>query len=311
MRDRACRFERVVALAGGIGGARLLDGLAAVLPPGALTAVVNTGDDFEHWDLHISPDLDTVMYTLAGLAHPERGWGLADESFRALAMIERYGGDTWFQLGDRDLATHLWRTQLLRAGMRLSAVTERLYRALGIEVRVLPMADLPRRTIIEATDGRRLAFQDWLVRERASPTVRAVSFEGTSEPAPAALEAVHAADLVIICPSNPYVSIDPILGLDGVRSALRGRTVVAVSPIVHGQAIKGPLAGMITSLTGRPPSAAAIAAHYRGLLSAIVVERGDEAGVEVPVHGTATVMGGRPGRADLARDVLRFAESLA
>src|SRR5690242_5155891 len=138
---------RVVALAGGVGGARLLEGLAAFLPPAALTAVVNTGDDFKHWDLFVSPDLDTVMYTLAGIAHPERGWGLTDESFHALSMIERYGGDAWFQIGDRDLATHLWRSQLLRAGLRLTTVTKRLCCALGVSHRVLPMADLPRRTI--------------------------------------------------------------------------------------------------------------------------------------------------------------------
>ena len=149
MPEPTWRRRRVVALAGGVGGARLLDGLAAILPPSALTAVVNTGDDFEHWDLLVSPDLDTVMYTLAGLAHPERGWGLTDESFHTLAMIERYGGDAWFQIGDRDLATHLRRTQLLRVGLRLTTVTERLCRALGVSHRVLPMADLPRRTIID------------------------------------------------------------------------------------------------------------------------------------------------------------------
>jgi LPPG:FO 2-phospho-L-lactate transferase len=301
---------RVVALAGGVGGARLLDGLAAILPPTALTAIVNTGDDFEHWDLLVSPDLDTVMYTLAGLAHPERGWGLTDESFHTLAMIERYGGDAWFQIGDRDLATHLWRSQLLRAGLRLTTVTERLCRALGVSHRVLPMADRPRRTIIETAKGQRLTFQHWLVRERAEPTVRAVRFDGTCEPAPEVIEAILAADLVIICPSNPYVSIDPILALNQVRQALDGRKVVAVSPIVHGRAIKGPLAGMIASLAGRPPSAAAVACHYGGLLSGLVVERGDEGGVEIPVHGTSTVMGGRPGRIRLARDVLAFAESL-
>lgn len=310
MPEPAWQRRRVVALAGGVGGARLLDGLAAVLPPAALTAVVNTGDDFEHWELLVSPDLDTVMYTLAGLAHPERGWGLIDESFHALAMIERYGGDAWFQLGDRDLATHLMRSQLLRAGLRLTTVTERLCLALRVPHRVLPMADRPRRTIIETADGQRLTFQRWLVRERAAPIVRAVHFEGTSEPAPEVVDAILAADLVIICPSNPYVSIDPILGLNRVRPALEGRKVVAVSPIVRGQAIKGPLAGMITSIAGRPPSAAVIARHYGGLLSGLVVERGDEGGVEVPVHGTSTVMGGRPGRARLARDVLAFAEAL-
>jgi len=301
----------VVALAGGVGGARLIDGLAAVLPPEKLTAVVNTGDDFEHLNLYVAPDLDTVMYTLAGLAHPERGWGLADESFHALAMVERYGGQTWFQLGDRDLATHLHRTHLLRAGLRLTTVTERLCRALGVAHRVVPMADRPRRTMIETAGGRMLAFQDWLVRERAAPPVLGLSWQGTCEPAPEVLDAILEADLVIICPSNPYVSIDPILGLHRVRWALAGRKVIAVSPIVHGHAVKGPLAAMIESLAGRAPSAAAIAAHYGELLSGIVVESGDEADLELPALGTATVMGARDGRIRLAHDVLGFAETLS
>jgi LPPG:FO 2-phospho-L-lactate transferase len=295
---------RIVALGGGVGGARLIDGLAAVLPPGALACVVNTGDDFEHLGLAISPDVDTVMYTLAGLAHLERGWGLAQESFGALAMVERYGGPAWFALGDRDLGTHLVRTDALRRGVRLTEITARLGRALGVTSRVLPMADAPRRTVIETADGRSLTFQDWLVRERAAAPVCAVRFEGTTTPAPEVIAAIEEAELIVLCPSNPYVSIDPILGLDGVREALHRRPVVAVSPIVGGRAVKGPLAGMIESLAGRAASAAAVAAHYGDLLSAMVVEPGDEEGIAVPLLSTPIVMADRADRARLARTLL-------
>ena len=317
--------QNVVALSGGVGGARLLDGLNQALPPGALTAIVNTGDDFTHWGLHIAPDLDTVMYTLSGLAHEERGWGLFEESFATLAMMRRYGGDDWFALGDRDLATHLLRSQGLARGESLSAVTERMCRALGIAARVLPMTDGPCRTMIdlipgdwlpEAERGRGEAaitrsFQDWFVRLRAQPAVRRVWFDGSPAPTQAVLSALASADLVVIGPSNPYVSIDPILSLAGVRAALHGRRVVALSPIVGGQAIKGPLATMIPQLTGAPPSATAVAAHYAGMLSAIVVERGDEAAVTgLPVLATSTVMRDRADRLRLARELLQFAESL-
>lgn len=301
----------VVALAGGVGGAKLVDGLAAVLPPGALTAIVNTGDDFEHWGLWISPDLDTVSYTLAGLAHPEQGWGLAGESFGALEMMSRYGGDAWFSLGDRDLGTHLRRTMLLRQGRRLTEVTGELCRALGVSHRIVPMADAPRPTLIESDAGETLGFQDWLVRRRAEPRVRAVRFEGASRPAPEALDAIERAAVIVVCPSNPYVSIDPILSLAGVRAAVAARPVIAVSPIVHGRAVKGPLAAMIETLAGRAPGADAVAAHYGELLTGMVVESGDERGVEVPVLGAATVMKDRAHRAALAREVLAFAEALA
>jgi LPPG:FO 2-phospho-L-lactate transferase len=306
------RWRSVVALSGGVGGARLLDGLAQALPAGALTAIVNTGDDFEHWGLHISPDLDTVMYTLSGLAHEERGWGLAEESFRTLEMIKRYGGDAWFALGDRDIGTHLMRTQALRRGETLTQVTSRLCQALGIASRVLPMADGPCRTMIETTDRGTLTFQDWFVRERASPPVRAVRFDGDPPSAPEVVAAIDAAELVVIGPSNPYVSVDPILTRSGVREALRRKPVVAVSPIVGGQAVKGPLATMIPQLTGRPPSAGAVAAHYGPLLRGLVVERGDESGIEeVAVTGTDAIMRSRHDRKRLAEEVLHFAEELA
>ncbi len=303
---------KVVALSGGVGGARLIDGLARALRPGELTAIVNTGDDFVHLGLHISPDLDTVMYTLAGLAHEERGWGLAKETFAGLAMVRTYGGPDWFALGDGDLATHLLRTQALRDGVALSSITARLCSALGIAQRVLPMADGPYRTMIDTATEGTLPFQEWFVQRRAQPTVRAVRFEGAPTPAAGVLEAIDACDLVLVGPSNPYVSVDPILALDGVRDSIERKPVVAVSPIVGGAAIKGPLAAMIPELTGEPPSAGAVARHYRGLIGAMVVERGDEATISgIPVLGTATVMRSRADRLTLAREILEFAAGMA
>lgn len=301
----------VVALSGGVGGARLLDGLQRALPDGALTAIVNTGDDFVHLGLNIAPDLDTVMYTLSGLGDELRGWGLRDETFSAMATVKRYGGPDWFGLGDRDLGTHLLRTEALRAGETLSAVTARLCGALGITARVLPMADAPCATMIETVADGTLPFQQWFVRRRAQPAVRAVRFEGTRTPAPGVLAAIAACDVVVIPPSNPYVSIDPILQLDGVREAIAKRRVVAVSPIVGGRAVKGPLATMIPELTGAPASAAAVARHYGALLAGIVVERGDEHDLGgLPARATATVMHDREGRLQLARETLAFAREL-
>ncbi|MDP8998583.1 MAG: 2-phospho-L-lactate transferase [Myxococcota bacterium] len=302
---------KVVALSGGVGGARLLDGLAHVLPPGALTAIVNTGDDFVHLGLYVSPDLDTVMYTLAGLADEARGWGLADETFGGLAMMRRYGGPDWFALGDRDIATHLMRTEALRTGVPLSSITARLSRALGIPHPILPMTDGPCRTMIETTSEGTLAFQEWFVHRRAEPTARAVRFEGEKAPAAGVVEAIEACDLVVFGPSNPYVSVDPILAIDGVRDAIARKPSVGLSPIVGGKAVKGPLATMIRDLTGEAPSAGAVARHYRGLVRAMVVERGDEATVSgIPVRGASTVMRSRSDRRVLALEILAFAAEL-
>ena len=308
-------MKNVVALSGGVGGARFVHGLARALEEAGarLTVVINTGDDFEHWGLHVSPDCDTVMYTLADLAHEERGWGLAEESFQTLEMVRRYQGDAWFQLGDRDLATHILRTQALRRGETLSAVTARLSRALGIQADLVPMADGPCRTMIDTVDQGTLSFQDWFVRHRAGPAVRAVRFEGDPPPAAAVLPALAEADLVVFGPSNPYVSIDPILSRPGVRGALGRCPVIAVSPIVGGRAVKGPLGTMIPELAGVPPSPAAIVHHYGGLLTGIVVERGDEGSVaDLPgrVLAADTVMRSRADSLRLAREVLAFAGSL-
>lgn len=304
-------WRAVVALSGGVGGARLVDGLAQVLAPESLTVVVNTGDDFEHWGLSISPDLDTVMYTLAGLGDAARGWGLADESFRALEMVRRYRGEDWFQLGDRDLGTHLVRTEALRRGARLTEVTARLCRALGVGPRLLPMSDDPCRTLIDTALEGTLSFQEWLVHRRARPAVRRVWQDGSPPPAPEVLRALAEAELVLIGPSNPYVSIDPILGLPGVREALAGRPVIAVSPLVHGQAVKGPLGEMIPQLTGQAATAGAIARHYGKLLGALVVAPGDAAEVtDVRVYEADILMRDRADRARLAAEVLALARRL-
>jgi LPPG:FO 2-phospho-L-lactate transferase len=303
---------KVVALSGGVGGARLLDGLARALPAGDLTAIVNTGDDFVHLGLHVSPDLDTVMYTLAGLAHEERGWGLAEETFAGLSMVRRYGGPDWFALGDRDLATHLLRSEALRAGETLSTITARLCSALGVAQHVVPMADAPVRTMIETASDGTLPFQEWFVRRRAEPRVRAVRFDGARAPAPNAMDALARCDVVVVGPSNPYVSIDPILRLDGVRDAIARKPVVAISPIVGGAAVKGPLATMIRDLAQQEPSAGAVARHYGTMLRGMVVERGDERTVSsLPVRATSTVMRSRDDRLRLAREVLSFAAEVA
>jgi len=305
------RLRSVVLLSGGVGGARLAHGLDRALPQGALTVVVNTGDDFEHWGLSISPDLDTVMYTLADLAHVERGWGLADETFHAHAVMQRYGAPDWFALGDRDLATHLTRTEAKRRGESLTAITARLCSSLGVRSAVVPMCDQPFITHIETTTLGTLTFQDWLVRERAKPPVRRVIYEGTREPAAGVLARIQTADLVVIGPSNPYVSIDPILSLRDVRGAVFEKTVIGVSPLLAGRAVKGPLASMIREIDAATPGTAWLAQHY-GDLSALVVQRGDERDAcGLPTLATDTLMPTRVDSLRLANELLAFAEELA
>lgn len=310
----ASRFERVVALSGGVGGARFADGLARVLPAGALTVVVNTGDDFRHWGLSICPDLDTVTYTLAGLGDEARGWGLADESFRALEMMRTYGGEAWFSLGDRDLATHLFRTERLARGESLTRVTRAITTALGVPATILPMADEPRATWVTTEHEGAMLFNEWFVRRRTEPKATAVEFVGAREATAEVLDALERADLVVIGPSNPFVSIDPILTLHGVRERVRAKPVVAVSPIVAGAAVKGPLAAMLRDIDGRAPSPGAVAAHYDGLVGAWVVERGDERDPSLAgarVCATDTVMRSRDDRERLARETLAFAAEAA
>jgi len=307
----------VVALAGGVGGAKLAYGLAQVVPADRLTIIVNTADDFELYGLHISPDLDTVMYTLAGIANPDTGWGVAGDTFETLSAIGRYGQAPWFRLGDRDLATHILRTQMLRQGRTLTAVTQTLSRALGVGPRLLPMTDDRLATIVETDEGD-LEFQDYFVRRRWQPVVRGIRFAGlgTAQPTPEVLAAIEAVGLIILCPSNPFVSIDPILALPGVRDRLRAApAVVAVSPIVGGRALKGPAAKMLAEL-GLEVSAYTVAAHYADFLSGFVLDPVDaaeesriaELGMRVQV--TNTIMQTAEDKTVLARRVLEFSSQI-
>lgn len=306
---------KVVYLSGGVGGARLGHGLSRALGPESLTLAVNTGDDLWHWGVRICPDLDTVMYTLADLAAVERGWGLADETFAALSFVEKYGGETWFQLGDRDLATHLMRSEWLRGGTGLTEITARLCRGLGVAHQLVPMSDAPCETLIDTAKGT-LTFQRWLVQERAQLDASRVWFRREGDAAqtpasPALLAALDAAQLVVIGPSNPYVSIDPILQCAGVRERVARLPVIAVSPIVHGRAVKGPLGRMLETLSHAEPAPAAIVDHYGDLLAGFVGEEGDVLPSErLACHAARTVMTTRSDSLQLARSVLAFAEQL-
>jgi LPPG:FO 2-phospho-L-lactate transferase len=268
---------RVTALAGGTGAAKLLRGLATVIDPSALSIVVNTGDDAEVWGLHVSPDLDSVMYALAGVLDSPRGWGRADETFRCLAVMATYGAPTWFGLGDRDLATHLVRTRALRDGQSLSTITAGLCRALGVTPRLLPMSDDAVRTIIHTPDGR-LGFQEYFVRDKCQVDVVGVEYDGAerARAAPGVLDAIRDADRVVVCPSNPVTSVGPILAVPGIAEALastRAR-VVGVSPIVAGAAVSGP-AGALMRARNLPVSPVGVARAYAPWLSVLLVARED------------------------------------
>lgn len=270
---------RVTALAGGTGAAKLLRGLAACIEPRELAIIGNTGDDTEVWGLHVSPDLDTVTYALAGLLDVTRGWGRADETFRALEAMAELGGPTWFSLGDRDLATHLIRTSALRGGETLTAITARLVTRLGVAARILPMSDAPVRTHVTTTAGR-LTFQEYFVRERAQGDVVSVAYEGApaARPAPGVLEALADAELVLVCPSNPVTSIGPILAVPGIADALRATRapVVGVSPIIGDAPVSGP-AGRLMKARGLAVSALGVAAAYAPWLRALLVDTRDAA----------------------------------
>lgn len=327
----------VVALAGGVGGAKLVDGLAQILAPQELTVIVNTGDDFEHLGLKICPDLDTVCYTLAGIANLATGWGRANETWNALESLAELGGPAWFRLGDRDLGTHLERTRLLREGLSLSEITRRFCEAWGIKPSIFPMSDDPVLTLVYTDEGE-LPFQEYFVRRQCRPKVSGFQFQNASHalPAPGLLEVISAAELVVICPSNPWVSVDPILAIPGMKAELlsseitrrepgvlhsvseRHRPIVAVSPIIGGEAVKGPAAKMYREL-GVEPSALAVARHYGaaqegGLLAGFVMDELDSdlerdvkaLGIETLV--THTLMGTTSQRLRLAKEVLGFAE---
>lgn len=268
---------RVVVLAGGVGAARLLRGLAPRMAPGRLTVIVNTADDDVFHGLNVSPDVDTILYTLSGLSDPLRGWGIDGDTFAALGALGRYGEDTWFQLGDRDLATHLFRTRHLREGRTLGEVTAMQARALGVRVRVLPMSDQPVRTVVETSGGRR-SFQEYLVRDRAREAVRSISYAGirAARPSAGVVAAIAEADAIVFAPSNPFVSIGPILAVPGIRQALRRAQapVVAISPLIGGRPVKGPADRMMRA-HGLPPSPLALAEIYADLLSGLVVDTSD------------------------------------
>jgi LPPG:FO 2-phospho-L-lactate transferase len=314
---------KIIALAGGVGGAKLVDGLSRVLPDDSLTVIVNTGDDFDHLGMRICPDLDTICYTLGGIANPETGWGRADETWNAFDTLGNLGGQTWFRLGDRDLGTHLERTKLLASGHSLSEVTDKFCKVWGIKTRVLPMTDESVATIV-ITDEGELAFQDYFVRLGCQPRVSGFRFRGveSAKPGPGVLESLSEADIVIICPSNPWVSIDPILALPEVKATIlsghESRKVIAVSPIIAGEAVKGPAAKMYQEL-GYKPSALSVAQHYGarsegGILTDFVFDQQD-LDQEDEINGlglagltTNTLMKTDDDRRQLASDIIAFAE---
>jgi LPPG:FO 2-phospho-L-lactate transferase len=316
---------KVVALAGGVGGAKLVDGLSKIINPGSLTVIVNTGDDFVHFGLQICPDLDTVCYTLAGMADPTKGWGLVNESWNVMESIGQMGGPIWFRLGDRDLGTHLERTRLLDKGLSLSQIVRHFCGIWGIDPLVLPMSDdlIPTRIL---TDEGEMGFQEYFVEHQCQPMVSGFHFEGaeSARPVPGLLESIEMSELVIICPSNPWVSVDPILAVPGVwESILLGKSknnVIAVSPIIGGEAVKGPAAKMYKEM-GLQPSARSVAEHYGaqirgGLLTGFILDSVDaylensilEMGIKTLV--TSTLMKSSSDRINLADDVIAFAKSL-
>ncbi|HTW71052.1 MAG TPA: 2-phospho-L-lactate transferase [Acetobacteraceae bacterium] len=307
----------IIALSGGVGGAKLALGLSRILPPEDLLVVVNTGDDFEHLGLSISPDIDTVMYTLAGLANRELGWGRADETWSCMETLATIGGDTWFRLGDRDLAVHIERTRRLRAGETLSAITDDLCRRLGVAQRVVPMSNDPVRTRLLTPTGW-LDFQEYFVRNRCEPKVLELDFHGAlkAKPHPDFIAALNDMRLeaVVICPSNPFISVEPILAIPGVRDALAGCSapVIAVSPIIAGRAVKGPTAKMMTEL-GLDPTAGNVAQRYRDLLDGYVIDHADMAEVvtiDARVTLAQTLMTTIEDREALAKTVLDAAAVL-
>jgi LPPG:FO 2-phospho-L-lactate transferase len=303
---------KLVALAGGTGAAKFLRGLAQLVEPGDLSVVVNTGDDTRIWGLHVSPDLDTVTYMLAGLIDEDKGWGVRDETFHALAHMARFGEPTWFNLGDRDLAIHLHRTRLLGEGRSLSEATRSITRSLGVIASLMPMSDQPVRTRLLGPEGW-LDFQEYFVRDKAQVEIREVRYEGTDSalPAPGVVEAIRAAQAVVVCPSNPITSIGPILAVPGLREALAGTaaTTVAISPIVGSDAVSGP-AGRLMAVSGLPVSAAGVASAYARWLDVLVFDERDArrapdvlaAGVS-PVTAQ-TIMATRADEVALARRVL-------
>lgn len=305
----------VVVLSGGVGGAKLVDGLVRILPPDHLTVVVNTADDFMHLGLHISPDIDSVIYLLAGKSDPVRGWGVVDESWNFMSSLSAWGAEDWFNLGDRDLAMHVLRTRALKEGVGLTAFTATIAAAAGIRASILPMTENVVSTILHTPQGD-LEFQHYFVKHRCEPAVLGISFAGANEARalPAALAALAdpALEAIILAPSNPYLSIDPILAVPGLRDAIRNADapVVAVSPIVGGQSVKGPTGKLMRELD-LPVSNATVSAHYRDLINGLLIDSSDiDETLPLPVAALDTLMTGAADRARVARAALALARSL-
>jgi len=301
---------RVVLLSGGGGGARLARGLASVLAPGELTVIGNVGDDLEILGLHVSPDLDSLLYALAGLIDTERGWGRADESWNALVSAQAWGGPDWFRLGDRDIGLHLVRAEALRNGVPLSEITADLYGRAGVASRILPATDERLRTYVTTPAGR-FAFQEWFVGRRHEDEVDDVDYEGAeaAQPAPGVVDALAAAEAIVFAPSNPYLSIGPILAVSDIRAAIEARTVrsVAVSPLVRGTAVTGPLGRMLTRMAGGT-SPAHLTARYEGLIDVLVIDEADApATADIDLVVTQTLMSDADAERRLAETVLETA----
>ena len=306
-------MTKILAITGGVGGAKLALGLSKILNPDELLFLVNTGDDFQHLGLEISPDLDSLLYALSGKNNPELGWGRANETWACISELEELGADSWFRLGDRDLALHLVRTQMLNQGATLQNVADRLSESLGIDHRIAPMSNDKISTTVNTPNGK-LAFQEYFVREQCEPAVIDFDFEGieNSKPNPVVMSWLDECDGIIICPSNPYVSVDTILSVPKYRDAFQSKPVIAVSPIVGGLAIKGPAAKMMTEL-GVPPTPIAVAKHYGSLLSGFVLDQTDhEQAKDIPIPSivTQTIMLTLQDRIGLAEQCVRFLEEL-
>ena len=306
-------MTKILAITGGVGGAKLALGLSKILNPDELLFLVNTGDDFQHLGLEISPDLDSLLYALSGKNNPELGWGRANETWACISELEELGADSWFRLGDRDLALHLVRTQMLNQGATLQNVADRLSESLGIDHRIAPMSNDKISTTVNTPNGK-LAFQEYFVRERCEPAVIDFDFEGIekSTPNPVVMSWLDECDGIIICPSNPYVSVDTILSVPKYRDAFQSKPVIAVSPIVGGLAIKGPAAKMMKEL-GVPPTPIAVAKHYGSLLSGFVLDQTDHEqakDIAIPSIVTQTIMLTLQDRIGLAEQCVRFLEEL-
>lgn len=305
-------MSRVAVLTGGVGGAKLVLGLTHAMPAREITAIVNTADDFRHLGLHISPDIDTLLYTLSGKANQAQGWGREGESWGFLAALRELGGEDWFQLGDGDLALHVLRSERLARGESLTDITRAFANAWGVEADILPMSNSPVATMLTTNQGE-LEFQRYFVERRCAPQVTRIAFAGAAAatPAPGVVDAISSADAVLIAPSNPYLSVDPILSVTQIAAALRQTKapVVAVSPLVGGKAVKGPTAKLMHEL-GFAPTNAAIAAHYSAIIDGLLIHDGDDAPEGLAVAATDTMMNTLEDRVRVARAALDLARAI-